>query len=247
MISTCNLIRSHRNSWVKNVKLLFGELAIIKNSKCVGLLEMLQQRSAQRRSTSVPDCEEINLDRHYSNQTCYPQTHLFFVDFHPPYQTFAETTCGHECISWKVCMYFASVFAWRLERQSWHFTIICRQILLIYTRCCLFVLHSPCQHKSKPCHEQEHVLKHMMIMMTPGLPVCRLRQRHRHYASTFLWRQHERLYRLHLNISTVYDNRATAKVPLLTTTNHSNAYASWLANSLPPIVNHCDIATQPQA
>lgn len=105
MISTCNLIRSHRNSCVKNVKLLFGELAIIKNSKYVGLLEMLQQRSVQLRSTSVPDREEINLDRHYSNQTCYPQTHLFFMNFHPPYQTFAETTCGHECISWNVCMY----------------------------------------------------------------------------------------------------------------------------------------------
>lgn len=64
---------------------------------------MLQHKSVfeveLKRSSTVPDFEEINLDGHYSDQTCSPRTHLFFMNFHPhPLQTFAETTCRYESI-----------------------------------------------------------------------------------------------------------------------------------------------------
>ena len=128
----------------------------------------------------VPVCQtlrNINLDGHYSNQNRSPWPHLFFMNFHPhpPLQTFAETTCGCEWISWKV---YAC-----LPACPCVFVCVCVRVCVcdshdislspVYARCRLLrpCLRSapPCQHKSKPGHKQEYVLTRVIITVTPAL------------------------------------------------------------------------------
>ncbi len=98
-----------------------------------------------KRSSSVPDFEELNLDGHYSNQISFPWTHLFFMNFHP--HPLLQTFCREnlwiwmnflECMCVCVCVLYVYVCVMS-GKTAMTFSIICTQTDSSYLCKMLFI------------------------------------------------------------------------------------------------------------
>lgn len=91
---------------------------------------------------------------------------------HPPLQTFAETTCGCERISWKAyaclpacpCVCVSEAFG-KKTAMTFHYHLFMRVVVYFVLGCAAPLVNT----NLKPGRKQEYVLTRVIITVTPAL------------------------------------------------------------------------------